>query len=66
MSISLSSFNLWSIMGTINEWMDDTYNKPVKVLVEKVDEDCFHTEIWDLQIGRNGKPVIKMKYTRKK
>lgn len=22
MSISLSSFNLWSIMGTINEWMD--------------------------------------------
>ncbi len=52
--------------GTINEWLDDTFNKPVKVQIEKVDENCFHAEIWDLQIGANGKPVIKMKYTRKK
>lgn len=52
--------------GTINEYLDDTFNKPVKVLVKKVDDDHFDAEIWDLQIGANGKPVVKMKYTRKK
>ncbi|MDJ0976460.1 MAG: DUF1579 family protein [Planctomycetota bacterium] len=51
--------------GTINEWLDGTFNKPVKVLVRKIDDNRFETEIWDLQIGANGKPVVIMKYTRR-
>jgi len=52
--------------GTINEWMDDTFNKPVKVVVRRVDDDHFDTEIWDLQIGEQGHPVLKFHYTRSK
>lgn len=52
--------------GTINEYMDGTFNKPVKVLVRKVDENRFDMEIWDLQIGASGQAVIKYKYTRRK
>jgi hypothetical protein len=52
--------------GTINEWMDDTYNKPVKVVSRKIDADHFETEVWDLQIGENGHPVLKYRYARKK
>lgn len=51
--------------GTINEWLDGTFNKPVKVLIRKLDANRFDAEIWDLQIGANGKPVVILKYTRR-
>jgi hypothetical protein len=43
MSISLSSFNLWSIMGTVNEWMDRetrpiTWHK-LQLVLHKIDLD---------------------------
>ena len=52
--------------GTINEYLDDTFNKPVKVVAKIEGEDQFTAEIWDLQIGESGKAVIKMVYKRKK
>jgi hypothetical protein len=52
--------------GTINEWMDDTFNKPVKVVMRRIDDDHFEVEVWDLQIGEQGHPVLKFAYTRSK
>jgi hypothetical protein len=52
--------------GTMNEWMDNTFNKPIKVQTEYVDDDTFSVEIWDLQVGASGKPVIHFDYKRKK
>lgn len=52
--------------GTIYEYLDGTYDKPVKTIIRKGDDDDHFTmEIWDLQIGPDGAQVIRFDYTRK-
>lgn len=50
--------------GTINEWLDGTFNKPIKAVTKLIDENTFEFDIWDLQIGEHGHPVVKFVYTR--
>lgn len=52
--------------GTIYEYLDGTYDKPVKSVTRKVDADHFTMQVWDLQIGAEGAPVLFYEYTRRK
>ena len=51
--------------GRMNEWMTAEFNKPLKVLTTKVDDDKFTMAIWDLGIGGAGQEVFVWTYTRK-
>jgi hypothetical protein len=53
--------------GTIYEYLDGTYDKPVKTVIERGEsDDAFTLVVWDLQIGPNGAPVLRFDYTRKR
>jgi hypothetical protein len=46
--------------------MDGTFNKPVRAVTRLTGEDTFEVEVWDLQIGAMGQPVLFFSYTRRK
>ncbi len=52
--------------GTLNEYMTNEFNKPIKTVTKVENADKFVLEIWDLGIGEAGKAVLKYTYTRKK
>ncbi len=52
--------------GTMNEYLNGTLGKFARVVTRQIDQNTFELEIWDMQIGESGKPVLEFRYTRKK
>ena len=55
--------NLLSLWGTMDEWMTDEHDKPVKYTYACIDNNHFVFEVHDLALGEQSK-VITVTYTR--
>ncbi len=52
--------------GTLNEYLTDELNKPLKTVFRSITEDQFVLEIWDLGVGEAGIKVVEYTYNRVK
>ena len=57
---------VFTLFGTMDEWMDGTHDKAVKYVYRIVDENTYEFEIHDLGIVPGDTKVISMTATRKK